>query len=74
MRRAICLILTLMLVLSVLPALAEKVEPGLPLQECHKVTVTKKDTTQKNKSVIRQWSLDTYDDTVDAELAAIMQE
>ena len=74
MRRAICLILTLMLALAALPALAEKVEPGLPLQECHKVAVTKKDTTQKNKSVIRQWSLDTYDDTVDAELAAIMQE
>ena len=74
MRRAICLIMTLVLMLTAAPALAEKVEPGQPLQECHKVTVTKKDTTQKNKSVIRLWSLDTYDDTVDAELAAIMQE
>ena len=74
MRRAICLILTLMLTLAALPALAEKVEPGMPLQECHKVAVTRQDTTQKNKSVIRRWSLDTYDDTVDAELAAIMQE
>nr|MBR4279669.1 polysaccharide deacetylase family protein [Clostridia bacterium] len=73
MRRAICLILTLLLVLTSLPALAEKVEPGQPLQECHKVTVTKQDTTQKNKSVIRLWSLDTCDDAVDAELASLMQ-
>ena len=74
MRRAICLMMSLLLVLTMLPALAEKVEPGLPLQECHQVVVTKKDTTQKNKSVIRLWSLDTYDDSVDAEISAIMQE
>ena len=75
MRRAICLFLTLMMTLTLsLPAMAEKAEPGLPLQECHKVTVTRKDTTQKNKSVIRRWTLDTYDDAVDAELDAIMQE
>ena len=53
-------------------ATAEKLEPGLPLQICHEVSVTRKDTTQKNKSVIRLWTLDTYDDTVDAELAALI--
>ena len=36
MRRAICLIMIMMLILTAFPALAEKVEPGLPLQECHK--------------------------------------
>jgi len=41
------------------------------LQDCHRVTVTRKDTTQKNKSVIRLWTLDTACDAVDAELAAL---
>lgn len=54
-------------------ATAEKLEPGLPLQICHEVSVIRKDTTQKNKSVIRLWTLDTYDDKVDAELAALTQ-
>lgn len=75
MRRAICFLITLVMLTGMaLPAMAEKVEPGQPLQECHKVTVTRKDTTQKNKSVIRLWTLDTYDDTVDAELAALTKE
>ena len=75
MRRAICFLLTLMMALTLcLPVMAEKAEPGLPLQACHQVTVTRKDTTQSNKSVIRRWTLDTYDDGVDAELDGIMQE
>ncbi|MBQ2954084.1 MAG: polysaccharide deacetylase family protein [Clostridia bacterium] len=55
-------------------ACAREAEPGLPLQECHKVTATKKDTKQKNSSVIRLWTLDTACDAVDAELAAITAE
>lgn len=75
MRKAFCLIITLVMLLGMtLPAMAEKIEPGMPLQECHKVAVTRKDTTQKNKSVIRLWTLDTYDDKVDAELATLTQE
>ena len=74
MRRVICWILMLMMVLAMVPAAAEKIEPGMPLQEYHKVSAVKKDTTQKNKSVIRRWTLDTYDDSVDAELDALMQE
>lgn len=46
----------------------------MPLQICHQVSVTREDTTQKNKSVIRLWTLDTYDNGVDAELAALTQE
>ena len=74
MRRFICMLLAVLLLSACLPALAEKMEPGMPLQECHKVTVTKADTKQKNASVIRLWTLDTYDDGVDAELAALTQE
>ena len=75
MRKMLSLLLAAMLLASLyIPALAEKMEPGMPLQECHKVTAVKKDTTQKNKSVIRLWTLDTYDDSVDAELAALTQE
>lgn len=75
MRKMLSLLLAVMLLASLfVPALAEKMEPGMPLQECHKVTAVKNDTTQKNKSVIRLWTLDTYDDSVDAELAALTQE
>lgn len=41
------------------------------LQDCHRVKVTRKDTTQKNKSVIRLWTLDTALDSVDEELAEL---
>ena len=75
MRKIVCMLLAAMLLLRVcVPAMAEKLEPGMALQECHKVKSVKKDTTQKNKSVIRLWTLDTYDDSVDAELAALTQE
>lgn len=75
MRKMLSLLLAVMLLASLfIPALAEKMEPGMPLQECHKVTAVKNDTTQKNKSVIRLWTLDTYDDSVDAELAELTQE
>lgn len=43
------------------------------LQACHRVTLTKEDTTQENKSVIRVWTCDTALDRVDQELAAIEQ-
>lgn len=66
--------MVVMLLLALGTACAEKLEPGLPLQICHEVAVTREDTTQKNKSVIRLWTLDTYDDQVDAELAALTQE
>lgn len=68
------LLAALMVFCLAFPAQAEKMEPGTPLQPCHEVSVSRTDTTQKNKSVIRLWTLDTYDDTVDAELAAITQE
>lgn len=68
MKRLLALTLALALMLPVGAASAET------LQECHRVTVTKKDTTQDNKSVIRLWTLDTALDTVDAELADIAQD
>ncbi len=74
MRRWMSILLAALLIFLMTPAQAEKLEPGTPLQVCHQVAVTRKDTTQKNKSVIRLWTLDTYDDTVDAELAALTQE
>lgn len=73
MRKWLWLIIFELMFLSWGIATAEKLEPGLPLQICHEVSVTRKDTTQKNKSVIRLWTLDTYDDKVDAELAALTQ-
>lgn len=73
MRKWLWLIIFELMFVSWGIATAEKLEPGLPLQICHEVSVTRKDTTQKNKSVIRLWTLDTYDDKVDAELAALTQ-
>ncbi|MDY4139400.1 MAG: polysaccharide deacetylase family protein [Eubacteriales bacterium] len=68
MKRLLALTLALLLALSAWPALAET------LQDCHRVTMTKADTTQANKSVIRLWTADTVLDTVDEELAAIAQD
>lgn len=73
MRKWLWLIIFELMFVSWGAATAEKLEPGLPLQICHEVSVIRKDTTQKNKSVIRLWTLDTYDDKVDAELAALTQ-
>lgn len=73
MRKWLWLIIFELMFVSWGIATAEKLEPGLPLQICHEVSVIRKDTTQKNKSVIRLWTLDTYDDKVDAELAALTQ-
>lgn len=67
MKRLLALTLALALMLPVGAASAET------LQECHRVTVTKKDTTQDNQSVIRLWTLDTALDSVDVELADIAQ-
>ena len=71
MKKLLCMLLALLIFT---PALAEKIEPGMPLQPCHEVSATKEDITQDNQSVIRLWTLDTYDDNVDAELAAITGE
>ena len=43
-------------------------------QDCHRFTLTRQDTTQSNKSVIRMWNIDTYNDAVDIELMGIAQE
>ena len=75
MRKVLSLLTACLLCICLVTgASARQSEPGLPLQECHKVTATKKDTKQKNGSVIRLWTLDTASDTVDAELAAITAE
>lgn len=44
------------------------------LQPCHRFTLTRQDTTQDNKSVIRLWNIDTANDEVDAELMALAHE
>ena len=59
------LLLSLLLALLLAPGLAE------PLQECHKVSMDKLDTTQANRSIIRLWTVDTALDAVDAEIRAI---
>ena len=68
MKRLLALALALCLLACALPAGAET------LQDCHRVTATRKDTTQDNGSVIRLWTLDTALDSVDEELAAISGE
>lgn len=68
MKRLLALTLALMLTLPAVSAVAEG------FQECHRVTVTKQDTTQDNKSVVRLWTADTVLDSVDAELADIAQD
>ncbi|MDO4482937.1 MAG: polysaccharide deacetylase family protein [Clostridia bacterium] len=43
-------------------------------QDCHRVVLTKTDTTQDNGSIIRVWQADTVLDSVDEELASIQQD
>ena len=63
MKRLLALVLACVILLGAAPALA--------IEECHRVEVTKKDTTQENKSFIRRWKVDTVLDSVDEELAVI---
>ena len=65
MKRVCALILCLLLCAS--SAVAET------MQDCHRFTLTKEDTTQSNKSVIRMWRIETYNGSVDAELMDIAQ-
>ena len=44
------------------------------MQDCHRVTLTRQDTTQDNKSVIRVWQAKTAMQSVDNEIAQIQQE
>ena len=69
MKRMLALLLVFALLLPVCAAGAEG--QGLALQDCHKVTLTKEDTKQSNKSVIRLWTADTALDSVDQSLAEI---
>ena len=41
------------------------------MQDCHRFTLTREDTTQQNKSVIRMWNIETSNDFVTAELMDI---
>ena len=66
MKRLFILLLTLCTVLfPILPA------SGETLQDCHRVTLEKQDTTQSNKSVVRVWTATTVLDSVNRELKAI---
>lgn len=65
MKRLLTLLLAMLLLMPT--ALAEG------LQDCHRVTLTKHDTTQDNKSVVRLWTAKTALESVDEELAAITQ-
>ncbi|MBE5804805.1 MAG: hypothetical protein E7316_09890 [Clostridiales bacterium] len=66
MKRLLALALTLLLLLPAIPAGA--------IEDCHRVEVTKRDTTQENKSIIRRWKVDTVLDSVDEELGVIADE
>ena len=63
MKRFCALILCLLL--CAFSAVAET------MQDCHRFTLTRQDTTQSNKSVIRLWSIETYNSSVDVELMDI---
>lgn len=69
MRRLLAGVLALLLAMGAMTSSA--LTEGF--QECHRVTLTKADTKQDNKSVVRVWTADTVLDSVDQELAAIEQ-
>ena len=69
LKRTVLFILLLALVLAAGCASGETT----PLQECHKVTNTAESTTQKNKSVIRIWHVETALDSVTEEINGIAE-
>ena len=66
MKRLLAMLLAFTLAVCVIPLSAAET-----LQDCHRVTLTKEDTTQENKSVVRLWTADTALDSVDEELAEL---
>ena len=67
MKRKLCLILCVIL------ALASACAAGEGFQPCHKVTSTAESTTQKNKSVVRIWHVETALDSVSDEINGIAE-
>ena len=68
-KRFVLLFLLLALALAAACAAGEK----MPLQDCHKVTNTAESTTQKNKSVVRLWHVETALDSVTEEINGIAE-
>lgn len=66
MKRLLAMLLAFTLAAFTVPLAAAET-----LQDCHRVTLTKEDTTQENKSVVRLWTADTVLDSVDEELAEL---
>ena len=69
LRNGLCVLLLLLGLLAAVPAMAAS--QGLAIRDCHRVTLTKQDTTHDNDSVVRLWTADTCLDSVDEELADI---
>ena len=63
----------ILLILALVLAAACVSGETTPLQECHKVTSTAESTTQKNKSVIRFWHVETALDSVTEEVNGIAE-
>ena len=63
--RAVCC-LALAALAFLLPRGARAVSDPLPLQDCHRVTLTREDTTRDDKSVVRTWKVTTALSSVDA--------
>lgn len=70
-RRCACVLLCAILLVTTVTAYA--VKDPTPLQECHKVKLTKHDTTHDNKSVVRIWQAETVNENVNSELDALTQ-
>ena len=71
MKKKGCLLVLILLVLAVLPAAVFAAGEGF--QECHRVTSTAESTTQKNKSVVRLWHVETALDSVTDEINGIAE-
>lgn len=69
----LCQRLFALLLCLLLPVLALAEGEKLPLQDVHRVKLTKETTSQKNGAKIYQWRIDTVLDSVDEELNTIAQ-
>lgn len=65
--------LALLMCLFLLPVSATAESEKLPLQDAHRVTMTKKNETQKNGSTVQLWNIKTVQESVDKELNALAE-
>ena len=71
MKRLLAMLICLALLL---PCAGAQAAQGLPLQDCHKVTLKQTEQQQQNGAKAVRWTIDTVLDSVDEELNGLTKD